>query len=27
VDLETPQCVDAALAHFGKLVDEFDSLV
>jgi oligoendopeptidase F len=27
VDLETPDCVDAALAHFGKLVEEFDSLV
>jgi oligoendopeptidase F len=27
VDLEKPQCVDSALEHFGKLVDELDSLI
>ena len=27
VDLEKPDCVDAALAHFGKLVQELDSLI
>ena len=27
VDMEKPDCVDAALEHFGKLVQEFDSLV
>jgi oligoendopeptidase F len=27
VDLEKPDCVDAALDHFGKLVQELDSLI
>jgi len=27
VDLEKPDCVDAGLAHFGKLVEELDSLI
>ena len=27
VDMETPAPVDAALAYFGRLVDELDTLV
>ena len=27
VDMETPQPVDMALAHFGRLVDELDELL